>query len=342
MDWFERLTGFKEATYDKTRAQMEVNGSTLRSKANGKAYGVGTFEMASLADLRARVAAGSGVAGRARVSIVTGDVRKMHQAPEYAGALVQVASQANCLEMVGPDVTPEQGVTRYRFDKTQGPACALACGAATLYRNYLVPVPGRDCEPDQLGQTAARQLDGLADIGAELSARLGKPIDLGMRNGYCLPSRVTLDLIGAHLRDAGTEQTDTLAGKLRIGVHQDLEVTDAPVLPGPLVSQAFCSALPLGYSRVPREHWEPFARLVLTAAYESTLLAGVVNARRAAGSNIVLLTTIGAGAFGNPEAWVHDAIRKAVQSVAGFDLDVRLVSYGTPSPALSKLVTALM
>ena len=57
--------------------------------------------MAPLANLRARVAAGTGAEGRLRMSIVTGDVRKLHQAPEYAGALFQVASQCNLL--IRPD-----------------------------------------------------------------------------------------------------------------------------------------------------------------------------------------------------------------------------------------------
>jgi hypothetical protein len=68
----------------------------------------------------------------------------MHQSPKNAGALFQVASQFNLLEMVLPRVTPEHGVTRYAHDHTQGPACAIAAGAATIYRNYFVPVDGSD------------------------------------------------------------------------------------------------------------------------------------------------------------------------------------------------------
>ena len=68
----------------------------------------------------------------------------MHQDPQYAGALFQVASQFNLLEMTSPDVTPEDGVTRYAYDRTQGPACAIAAGAATLYRNYFVPNGGSE------------------------------------------------------------------------------------------------------------------------------------------------------------------------------------------------------
>ena len=80
----------------------------------------------------------------------------MHQASEYSGALFQVASQFNALEMTGFEVTPEHGVTRYMHDRTQGPACAIAAGAATIYRNYFVPLAGG------VGQTAQRQLNGLA------------------------------------------------------------------------------------------------------------------------------------------------------------------------------------
>ncbi len=61
----------------------------------------------------------------------------MHGRPEYSGALFQVASQFNLLKMIGPSVTPEDGVTRYESDRTQGPACAIAAGAATIYGNYF-------------------------------------------------------------------------------------------------------------------------------------------------------------------------------------------------------------
>lgn len=336
MNWFERLTGFKECTYDKTKKQLEIDGTTLHSKANGKSYNIGMFEMASLADLRARVAGGTAAAGKLRLSIVTGDVREMHQAPEHAGALFQVASQFNALEMVGPDVTPEDGVTRYEHDRTQGPACAIAAGAATIYRNYFTPVG------EQAGQTTKRQLDGLADIGAELNAALDRrAADLWtMRNGYALCNREGLDLIAEHLRAIGPDQTDALAGKLRIGVHRGVEVTDAPTTPGPIVSQAFCSALPVAYGQVPQQHWQTFAQLMLDAAYEATMLEAVLNARRGA-SNIVLLTMLGGGAFGNDDEWIHAAIRRAVRKVQAFDLDVRLVSYRAPSAGVRALVRDL-
>ena len=73
MDWVTRLIGTPETDYATTRSLLEVRGSLLLSKPNGKAYRIGTFEMPSLADLRERVAGGAGTAGKARINIVQAD-----------------------------------------------------------------------------------------------------------------------------------------------------------------------------------------------------------------------------------------------------------------------------
>ena len=61
--------------------------------------------------------------------------------------------------------------------------------------------------------------------------------------------------------------------------------------------------------------------------------AAVLNAQRGA-SNVVFLTLLGGGAFGNPSSWIDAAMRRALKLMMTFDLDVRLVSYGTPSKEL--------
>ncbi|MET4485255.1 hypothetical protein [Bradyrhizobium sp. LA7.1] len=307
MDWFERLTGFRESNYADTRAKLKVEGRELQSLVNGKSYGIGELELVSL--------------------------RRMHHLPANAGALFQVASQFNLLEMTGPEVTPEDGVTRYQSDPTQGPACAIAAGAATIYRNYLAPVG------DSRGQIAIRQLDGLADVGEALAGGLNRPVEAlwQMTNGYALCTRVGLDAIAEHLEGMTPDQLDTLRGILRVGVHGDVEVTDAEETHRPRVSQVFCSALPVAYSRVPSAHWKPFASLILEAAYEATLLAAVLNKQRGM-SNVVLLTRLGGGAFGNEDEWIDAAIRRALTKMWRFELDVRLVSYRAPTRKTRQLV----
>ena len=102
MDWFEKLTGFREMSYDDTRAKLKVEGSQLQSLINGKSYGIGELELVPLQALCERVKSAGGLPGRLKVSVVAGDVRQMHQSSENAGALFQVASQFNLLEMVSP------------------------------------------------------------------------------------------------------------------------------------------------------------------------------------------------------------------------------------------------
>jgi hypothetical protein len=42
--------------------------------------------------------------------------------------------------------SPEQGIDIHEHDHTQGPACAIAAGAGTIYRNYFARVNGPNGE----------------------------------------------------------------------------------------------------------------------------------------------------------------------------------------------------
>jgi hypothetical protein len=72
--------------------------------------------------------------------------------------------------------------------------------------------------------------------------------------------------------------------------------------------------------------------LVLEATYEATLLAAVEQLA-AGGSHIVLLTRVGGGVFGNDDAWIDDAIVRALEIVKHAGLDVRLVGHGHIHPS---------
>lgn len=324
MDWFERITGFAETDAETIRSRLAVEGDQLVSRVNGSRHGIGRLRLCSLDQLRQLSPALPLGGQRTRLSTLAGDVRALHRSPQNAGALFQVASQFNLLEMVSPEVSPEDGVTRYAQDMTQGPACAMAAGAATIYRNYFVPV---DAEP---GQTSTRQIDTLGPLGEALAGALGVPRDAlwAMRNGYVQCTADGLGAIGRYLRAASQADLEALRARLIIGLHQDVEVTDAPGPLRPRVSQAFCAALPVAYSPLAPSAWEPFARLVLEAAYEATLLAAA-RARQRGASARVLLTRLGGGAFGNHGRWIDDAIGRALARVEWAGLDVHLVSFGS-------------
>jgi len=328
VNWFERLFGFSERSYDETREKLEVVGTTLRSKVNQRLYEIGELRTPSLKELRDQAASAvDELRGRLRISNISADVRSLHRRPAHRGALFHVASQFNLLEMVGPEVRPEDGVTRYVNDHTQGPACALAAGAATVYRNYFVPVAG------QIGQTRDRQIDCLRDLGAELGNESHNLWT--MRNGYALCTERELATIAQKLSALDARGIDALRDAVRIGIHSGVQVTD--VEDAHLVSQAFCSALPVSYSKILSASWKSFAVLVLEAAYEATLWAAAVNARHS-GSNVLFLTRLGGGAFGNEPEWIHGAMRRALTKAVDVSLDVRVVSHGKPDPALERLV----
>jgi len=261
---------------------------------------------------------------------VVADVQKLHSEPEYEGALFQVASQFNLLEMVSERVTPEQGVTGYIYDGTQGPACAMAAAAGTIYRNYFVPVG------DRVGQTRDHQLDALAGVGAALSDLVGLPVSelWNMQNGYALCTAEGLSAISHLLETLSEDDRDALGANLAIGLHRDVEVTDGSAR---RVSQAYCSALPVAYSSHGRGNWEPFARLVLEASYEALMLAAVEQSS-AGGSNTVLLTRIGGGVFGNGDDWIDSAIERAMDIVNDAGLEIVFVAHGSVSPGIQAIV----
>ena len=123
MSWFEDLTGFREGSYEETRARLKVQKNRLISLENSKSFSIGKLELIALEELRKKAKIANNISGKLKTSLTIGDVRSMHRAPENNGALFQVASQFNLLEMTSPRITPEHGVTRYQNDPTQGPAC---------------------------------------------------------------------------------------------------------------------------------------------------------------------------------------------------------------------------
>jgi hypothetical protein len=326
--WFETLTGFAEESPEQVRANITVNGPELTSLVNGKRLVCGELETPSLGELRERVRAGARQLGSTSVREVIADAQDLHADEGNAGSLFQVASQFNLLEMASPSVTPESGVGIYENDPTQGPACAIAAGAGTIYRNYFAAVNGK------VGQSASNQIDCLADLGAALGnadSRLWE-----MKNGYALATESGLAEISDRLQAASEADLDGLRELLQIGLHWNTQVTlnDSQHR----VSQAYCAALPVAYTRHPAGLWADFAVLVLEAAYEATLCAAILNSRRT-GNGTVFLTLLGGGAFGNDLDWVVRGVKRAVQLYGGYGLDVAIVSYGSSKPCVQELVT---
>ncbi len=339
MSWFTELTGLVRETPQLVRQQLSLDQQHLVCP-NGRRLVCGRLEIPTLAELRsqraaltqdlpARTVSKPGVQ-TLRIREQVADVRQLHADAANAGALFQVASQFNLLEMSSPSVTPERGVGIYEADHTQGPACAISCGAGTIYRNYFAPVG------QHIGQSAEHQLDCAVELGKLLGNR--QQSLWRMQNGYLLPSDQGLQRIQRQLQTLDAAERDRLRASLRIGLQWNAAVT----LPAAThsVSQAYCSALPVAYGRQPWQDWTEFAKLVLEAAYEATFCAAVINASQQ-GSNRLFLTLLGGGVFGNHDDWILAAIERATRQFWDVDLDVVIVSYGASNPSVAALVERL-
>eukprot|EP00992_Anisonema_acinus_P011947 TRINITY_DN7785_c0_g1_i1.p1 TRINITY_DN7785_c0_g1~~TRINITY_DN7785_c0_g1_i1.p1 ORF type:complete len:392 (+),score=88.97 TRINITY_DN7785_c0_g1_i1:60-1178(+) len=323
--WFSKLFGFIEETgtlanYKNTKDRFAIeegpHGVTLLLKDPSKVsrkFRCGRFETPTLGDLRNRALAALKAQPELAGTLTynhekTFDVMADTALPERKNAVFQVASQFNCLEFPSSHVTPEAGVTPYVYDNTQGPACAVAAAPATVYRNYFARVG------DQEGQTAEHQINNLDQLEQRVKAPYWK-----VSNGYTFPGDMeAFRKLSEALPSTGPTR-DELRDAIKIGVQFDVEVTNAtrdePLPPEKTseVTQVFCSAVSCSYSGLGATEWEPLALLVLEAAYEATLWAGVLNhaAHRSPSSRQVYLTKVGGGVFGNKTEWIASAIGRA-------------------------------
>jgi hypothetical protein len=156
-----------------------------------------------------------------------------------------------------------------------------------------------------------------------------------MRNGYALAAHDGLIRISNQLCGSSETELDGLRQLLRIGIQWNTQVTlnDA----SHLVSQAYCSALPVAYSHHSSDLWAEFAKLVLEASYEATVCTAILNSAET-GNNRVFLTLLGGGAFGNEPAWIINGIERSLNLYKDAALDISIVSYGSSNQHIRQLV----
>ena len=260
--------------------------------------------------------------------IITRDVALLHCDPTNAGAVFQVASQFNCLEMIGKTYTPNMGVTIYSDDPTQGPACAMACPAALVYRNYFVEHVKNSY---QYNGQCVQQIDNLEDIGKLLGNTTNQLWN--MQNGYVIIDNVAnLEQVSNAIT---TYTSDSVRDALRVGVHWSTSVVDntAKKLMEHRVCQVYASALPVSITyntNIPfsdQDRWTSFAKCILDGSYMATLCIAALIALKSKKRIKCYLTLIGGGAFGNKPEWIIEAIKKALDEYAVYPIDVKLVHF---------------
>lgn len=345
--WFTDLFGFKEKTetamdYAANKEQFELNGNLLKCKTSGQEFEAGVFATPALAELRAHTnieEARAKLPGKLKVQQICSDVSVLHTDRDNQYAVFQAASQFNCLEFPSSRGVPENGIACYAGDKTQGPACAIACAPGTVVRNYF----GLDGK----GQQKDNQVNCLKEC--EELVENGSKRYFEVVNGYTLASGDEPLLQLSSVLEQSEEFKDEFRKRLRIGVQWDTEVTSSKFglkrYEGPrqLVTQAYCSACSVSYSRGGTESWTSLASLVLEATYEATMYVALQNALNhegKEGSTKVFLSAVGGGVFGNDIEWIAAAMERAFEPFRDVGLEVIIVSFKMPEKAFNRLLSA--
>lgn len=208
------------------------------------------------------------------------------------------------------------GVTRYVWDPTQGPYCALAAGAATVYRNYFMQHP-----------------DGtLGQLTKEVQLLENTPIGKYVQHGYPLLQKKQLD-------EVANANWDDL-NQFSIGLHENCEVTtmsnqgSPPITTGVpvgrIVHHVYAAAFDFAGNVVRNETSLKIGGQLLKAEYQATVLAGWEMSKKypnRQGSKRLVLTALGGGVFGNPYKLIIDAVESTVDLIRKSGLDVYFVCY---------------
>jgi hypothetical protein len=318
--WFDRVFKFHEMYEDGKRSRVreqlkliERDGhEILLDEKQKREYYIGEPVRIQTGELVSKLQGKTHSLGKLRYAEIPGDIKLFHLNPLLAGSLFQVASQFNALEMASKETTPEEGITIYVHDHTQGPACAMACPYGTVYRNYF-------SMPGGMPQTRDSQINTLDDLIREFK------LDLIYENGYISPKTLQVALeINKML--SNPYNFDKAIKLVKYFIQYNTPVVDDNGEAKHTVSQIYCSALPIAYYKDILPYCPNFSRMILHAVYEATFACAADLSLK--GERVkVFLTRVGGGVFGNPDDYINEAIEASKRKFDEYPIDVYMVRY---------------
>jgi hypothetical protein len=310
--WFQWMLGATENDLIADRAAFYKDGA-IASRSLTRDWTTGSFVTPSVAELRSSVSELGAAAEHARsvpLRVVDGiDIGILQGTLKTEDcAMVQIASNFNCLEVPSRGAHPDYGhlVEGYATDSTQGPAASFGVPAPCLLRCHYA-FHNESTDANSWGQNSSRQIELLENVRDYF--------------GTCENGKLTL---------AGTEQLmsceaiDGVAEQIRVGVHHDAQVVftrsqtrgllQVMPEPFPLVDQVLSASVNWRSPGQPQsnEQIEVLTRTALRASYAGAYLAAIQRGRR-----LLLLTLVGGGVFGNPEDMILEEIAKAHAQFSG-------------------------
>ena len=209
-------------------------------------------------------------------------------------ALVQVASNFNCLEVPSLYMPPNWGglVEKIHKDETQGPAACCGPLSGCLYRAHFYRF-----SDGQLGQTGTRQIELLSDF-EYASTTNGKLRLTGDEKSVPIDK---IDKIVGSIKCGLHRSQPVLFGRNKTGMNYDI---DEPQM----IDQVFNASINMGdIGKSPdRDELIKICRTLLRAAYESAYLCAILGRNR-----VLYLTMVGGGVFGNPEKIILEEMVRA-------------------------------
>ena len=312
MNWFIQTFGFEEISYQKTRQTfLQMFYRENCKKLNN--MNIGEFNIYTNFYLRNNINFFS--TGNLNITNITDDIRNIHR--NYKNATIQVASQLNCLEMINPYIRPENGITIYSQDNTQGPICSLCCPAGLAYRNYIY----------NGGQTYNNQICLITEAFQYLKS-IDSYLNYNIINGYLLIHNTT-DLIKINNLLDNNNVRQHFKNVIKSGSHSNQEVSNKV---NHNVNHVYCAGIPINYNNTITEKsmWSKLSLVWLEAMYENTLLIAIKNNYKLGTNQPCFLTKLGGGVFGMDDTIIIMAINNAINFIRQkkIFIDVYIVHYG--------------
>lgn len=341
MTWFlgpsewEIINQCREATF---------NGTHFVNSSTGQQWSAGKFECKTLEELEQEISSiprdDELVERVPLLRVIDGcDIGELQAKLKTEDrAMVQIASNFNCLENPSRGCLPDYGnlVEKYCIDATQGPAASFGVPAASLLRAHYAFYDASK-PPTSWGQSKSQQVDLLQNVRAYF--------------GTCVNGKATLT---GEEEPLPAEKMDETAGRIQVGIHSDAEVVFGrtpfrdriSILDErPLVDQVLSASVNWNSPGVmpSEENLLQLTRAALRAAYRGAYLAAISRGR-----HLLCLTLIGGGVFSNPQEMILEELAKAhaeyAQHPASQLREVRLCLYplGTAEPTEKKLKKLLL
>jgi hypothetical protein len=324
VNWFESFFGFIEKDYSYNKSQM-FRLFLIGNQEKINEINVGSFMLINLKELYDSTEQIYGT-GSIKFKNIVGDIKEINRSAENNNATIQVASQFNCLEMVDYNELPENGITCYQNDRTQGPICVMCTPAGLAYRNYIF----------NGGQTKNNQIDMTSELLSYFKS-IDNSIDWKVINGYLMINDVQVLIKISNLLKNDDIRLSAKY-KIKAGIHNNLGIFIDGKKYDHKVNHILCSGLPISYHYYPMNNinlWDELSELFLEAYYEITILMACLNEH----NNTCYLTQIGGGAFGMKNSLIISAIKKACLNLVnkGYNLNIKMVHYNTISQLYCEL-----